>query len=162
MSFQIRPYVKDKDEEAWAYIRAKTWQTAYEGLLPPEVLEQVDIEQSLRILAQIPYEIIMAYDGDSPAGYIVFTEQSPINSAEAEILSLNVLMEYENQGIGTALIQEALSHHQTRKFRLEVLANDVAGISFFQKQGFVLSGNKRMIPFLPTYQLEVVEMKQKS
>ncbi|OPZ36110.1 MAG: Acetyltransferase (GNAT) family protein [Tenericutes bacterium ADurb.BinA155] len=161
MSFQIRPYVKDKDEEAWAYIRAKTWQTAYEGLLPPAVLEQVDIEQSLRILDHIPYEIIMAYDGDSPAGYIVFTEQSTTDPSKAEILSLNVLMEYENQGIGTALCLEALSHHQTRKFRLEVLEGDTAGISFFQKQGFVLTGNKRIIPFLPTYALEVLEMTQK-
>jgi ribosomal protein S18 acetylase RimI-like enzyme len=111
MAFQIRPYVKDKDEEAWAYIRAKTWQTAYEDLLPRSVLDQVDIEQSLKILESIPYEIVMAYDGDSPAGYIVFAEQSPTDPSKGEIFSLNVLMEYEGQGIGSALLKEAIQRH---------------------------------------------------
>ena len=161
MAFQIRPYVKDKDEEAWAYIRAKTWQTAYENLLPRSVLDQVDIEQSLKILESIPYEIVMAYDGDSPAGYIVFAEQSPTDPSKGEIFSLNVLMEYEGQGIGSALLKEAIQRHPTRQFRLEVLEGDRAATSFFQAHGFRCSGLSRPLPFLPNVTIPVVEMIQK-
>ena len=65
---------------------------------------------------------------------------------EAEILSLAVHPDNRRKGIGTALVQDAISHCESAHISdlfLEVAAGNTAAISLYESNGFAPTGRRK-------------------
>ena len=86
-------------------------------------------------------EIYGAFIGDKEAGLIQF-EYQPHNKS-IRIWDIDVWLEFQNQGIGKALMEKCISRAResgARRIVLEVQSSNLKAISFYKKIGFELIG----------------------
>ena len=105
------------DAEALATISVRTWQRAYQGLLPQEYLDSLDVAANHR-----SWQRRLGHD-EHPAGTLVFEQDtgevtgfihvSPSRDADApaaaEVTAIYVAPEQWGRGRGRALMQAGLS-----------------------------------------------------
>lgn len=89
--------------------------------------------------------VAIAYDGDTPVGYILaFLQQMPDNpfvysAPNFHIDQMSVEMEYEGQGVGRLLLEAALDTargHGALTVSLGVAAFNERAIAFYERHGF--------------------------
>lgn len=97
-------------------------------------------------LAQENTHIIIAYDEEKPIGYALLmrpnNSQSPFTQDDIKVVILDqmaVIESYQNQGVGTLIIQEIIRFCQQKKIdmlRLTVWSDNSAAKKLYQKMGF--------------------------
>lgn len=89
-----------------------------------------------------PYAyFLVALDNDKIVGYISSTLEEM-----GEILNFFVIKEYQNIGIGSALLNEVIEQSRIKKVKsiyLEVNENNLNAIALYKKFGFVLSHKRK-------------------
>lgn len=145
----IRPAIPD-DALAVAQVHVRSWQAAYQGLLPAEYLDSLRPEDRAarydfsHVDAQKPYTIVAEVEGDI-RGFAT-TMPSQDLPGYAELCALYLSPSFWGRGIGIALIEAARARMLEQGFRsaaLWLLKGNVRGESFYRRDGWVPDGTRK-------------------
>jgi GNAT superfamily N-acetyltransferase len=142
----------DADARATAALIVRSWRDAYRDLLPQEVLDALDVDDRERGLRKL-----IAADG-TPVLVAADTEAGPVTGVAAlsipsrdqdatantgEVVAIYVEPERTRQGIGAALLAEALTslrRADCTEATLWVLAGNHPALAFYAGHGFAPDG----------------------
>jgi ribosomal protein S18 acetylase RimI-like enzyme len=140
-----------EDAETIASIHVRSWQTAYEGIVPAQFLAALSIQDRAnmwRIVISEHHGIVLL--ATSPHGEVGFISFGPSRDEDgkkkAEIYAIYVLPQFWHQGIGQELLDEAewrLEGQHFVAFTLWVLEKNVQARRFYEARGFRLDGNRK-------------------
>lgn len=136
---EMRPdEIKEK-----ARIHALTWQETYHDLLPASSNSRVTPEFAEEVTRTIDLDQLVAYVDDKMVGYAStsFSCRPAFKRDCAEIGHLYVLKEYQGLGIGTYLIEAIKDLYPGRDLALGCLVTNYSAQAFYQKMGFINTGN---------------------
>lgn len=165
---EIRQATTD-DIPAIAALHIAGWKGAYGGIVDQAYLDSLSVEKRIADwtgwLAAGESDVFIAYDGETPSGFVVTGRtktpppgSSPIRpSHSGEIYALYLAPDYWRRGIGTALIKHAARNLKDKKHSticLWVLDANARAKSFYEKMGGQRLGGK-MIEIGPSTLKEV-------
>jgi RimJ/RimL family protein N-acetyltransferase len=152
-----------KDAEAIGAIRVAAWRAAYQKFMPEDFLTGLNPEQNLaelkeRLLVQSPdFNLTVAEEqGKVVAFSIVGKPRYKTTAGTIELWALNVLPEYWRVGIGSSLVERAVSYSCFAGFRrieLWCIEGNTPAQKAYEKLGFSLSGQSRSSSQLTGYTL---------
>ncbi len=139
----IRPAVED-DAMGIAACHVATWKTAYRGLLPDPMLDEMRAEDReprwSRTLADPLSAVFVAVSGDEVVGFLAVTQCREDGAGQTgELDAIYVQEAYASQGIGGAFIEHADSWMREQGFVksiLWVLPSNVRAIAFYERHGW--------------------------
>ena len=138
--FFIRKAVQ-KDFSDIAKVHVYSWHDTYLDLLPISYTDEMNnlakkTAMWEHILHQPEVEVWVAQDGNTIAGFIGYYSQNNLY----EITTLYILPTYQQQGMGSALMQASLQEitdsNAEARFHLWVLETNTNAINFYKKHGF--------------------------
>lgn len=150
---QIR-YASILDAAIIAQIHTSSWQAAYSGIVPDEILIGLDpVKRSQKLKIQInefPESYGIVYKGEDPAGFICFGPSRDQDRLErdGEIYAIYLHPKFYHQGIGTQLIlwgEIELSKKGFQRIFIWVLEKNINAINFYQKNNYVFDGTIKEI-----------------
>lgn len=147
------------DADAIARVQAATWQAAYLGMLPREILAAFGQAQGgafwERVLVKAPTEAVMVAELEHQV--LGFVSAGPIRQRipgyDGEFYALYVLPEAQGCGIGTALIAHAGRAFVRRRWvsaAVWVLEDNDLGRSFYEGLGGLLLGVAKTLAYRGT------------
>ena len=86
--------------------------------------------------------VYLVAETDEIGGY---ASAAPTANEEAQLYAIYVDPDHWNEGLGTALldaVRDRLSDHGIRRLRVEVLAENTVGVSFYESRGFERTGER--------------------
>lgn len=134
-----------EDAHAIAEVHVRSWQHAYQGLLPEQFLATLSVEQRefwwRETLARGSPQVLVARDAEGACGFVCFgaSRDEDASPATAEIWAIYLLRRVWSRGVGQRLWQQALERLQAegaRRVTLWVLADNEQAIRFYQREGF--------------------------
>ncbi|SDY51727.1 L-amino acid N-acyltransferase YncA [Micromonospora pattaloongensis] len=147
---------RPEDAAAVADVHVRTWQTAYAGLMPPEVLGRLNPAAWAQRRRDVgtadpdhPFVTLVAAEADAVLGFATVgpyrNNQDPddLDGAHGELLSMYVDPLRWGEGVGRALMAAVLaetSDRAWRQLRLWVLAGNTRGRRFFERAGLAPDG----------------------
>jgi GNAT superfamily N-acetyltransferase len=144
----IRP-ARLGDSEAIGQIQVRSWQAAYQGILPASYLAGMgpdQVAQTVR-LALMDHRMLylIAESGHLPVGYIAAgPSRKPDPIYPAELYELYLLPEMLRRGIGTQLLADTarrLYDKQLYSLKVWVLSRN-PNRGFYEKRGGIYLGSK--------------------
>lgn len=127
--------------EDFGYVIYTAWGEAYKGLMPDSVLEGRSSERWTQRAKENPENKYIAFADGKAVGVIGFLPQARdfvTNRESGEIVALYVLKEYQKNGIGKALLNEALNDIARKMLRFLCLKETTTQQAFTEKWVFVL------------------------
>lgn len=129
------------DAQALSHLLAKVWRVTYQGIFPQNFLDNIQedgwtvgFQQSLD---NPDVQIFVAEKGKQLVGMIAFGKgRNPELNIEHEIYALNVLPEFQQQKIGSTLMQLALAKMSDKPVYLKVAVENELAQRFYLKHGF--------------------------
>ena len=142
------------DIEQIAKIHVETWQDAYKDLMPAELLDSLAIDQKIKLwksLLSSDNEDTIAFVATEGESIIGFTSIGKSRDPEAteeigEIYTIYVDHNHYRKGAGKLLldaVQEKLIQLGFSKATLWVLETNTQGRSFYEKNGWQLTEEKK-------------------
>lgn len=131
--------------EDFGYVIYTAWGEAYKGLMPDSVLEGRSSERWTQRAKENPENKYIAFADGKAVGVIGFLPQARdfvTNRESGEIVALYVLKEYQKNGIGKALLNEALNDIGEKNVTLFMLKGNDNAASFYRKMGFCFTGKE--------------------
>lgn len=156
MEYTVR-FARQEDADAIAHVRITTWKIAYQGLIPQEILDQLDVSaDSLRWherLANLPVDrrLFVAETDEKPGSskVIGFTACGPNRDADpeykAELYALYVLPDYQGAGVGKKLVYCAVEWLRAQGYErmlIYVLRDNQPARKFYEALGGVIAREK--------------------
>jgi ribosomal protein S18 acetylase RimI-like enzyme len=140
-----------EDAEAIATINVRTWQSAYEGIMPAQYLASLSIQERAnswrRVVSEQRDTVLLAATPYREVGFIYFGPSRDKDAKEkAEIYAVYVLPEFWNQGIGRELLDEAERRIKDNHFialTLWVLEKNTLARRFYEARGFRLDTSRK-------------------
>ena len=124
----------------------QTWREAYDDLLPAEFQETMTLERCRFFSQKYPENTLIAMDGMKAVGFISYGNFRDVAIQAGEIIALYVLKDYYGKGIAQKLMKEALTTlEQFSEIFLWVLKENKRAIAFYQKMGFTLDGQEKIL-----------------
>ena len=132
-----------------ASVHIASWQAAYQGLIPDEVLANLDYGTRKSMwftsLQRNPRETLVAVDGEEIIGIANFGCYRDNKDAlsTGEIRAIYLLEQYWRKGVGSALLKravEAMAASGYINLVLWVLNTNARAIAFYEKHYFALDG----------------------
>jgi Acetyltransferases len=155
------------DAAAIAHILVKSWQVAYRGVIPDELLDNISVKQRAdgwRQHLNTSGEAYLLRSSGVAIGLIEisdFRDAIPEFSGWGEIPVIYLLPEYFGLGLGGGLMQFALALLAQRgreNVGIWVLEKNTRAIDFYQKHGFVRSEHSKV--HKPTGLVEILLLRQ--
>jgi ribosomal protein S18 acetylase RimI-like enzyme len=127
------------DIEALRQLLRTCWLDTYTGLLPDSAIRTaITVWQSRDSILRgmnAPQSFYAGYIEDGKL--LGMVSAGKINDNTAKVFQLYVLPNHQRKGIGSKLMDVAVSHFdKVRKIILEVEESNTKGISFYEKYGF--------------------------
>jgi ribosomal protein S18 acetylase RimI-like enzyme len=140
-----------EDAETIAAIHVRTWQTAYEGIVPAQFLAALSIQERANMWRIVISEhhgfVLLAASPHGEVGFISFGPSRVEDGREkAEIYAIYVLPQFWHQGIGRELLDEAERRLEGQHFvaiTLWVLEKNAQARQFYVARGFRLDASRR-------------------
>lgn len=140
-----------EDAETIATIHVRTWQTAYEGIVPAVYLSSLSIQERAdlwrRVVSEQRGTVLLALAQHAEVGFISFgPSRDKDGNGKAEIYAIYVLPAFWNQGIGRELLEEGERGVEDNKFTaitLWVLEKNALARRFYDSRGFRLDGGQK-------------------
>ena len=168
-SYSVRPAVP-RDAKAIAEIHVATWQAAYQGLIPDDVLKAMTYEKRLAYWKEaIEYsdpQLMVATDGDTVIGFVGFdrSRDPGTKSSVGEIWAMYVTPAHWRKGAGLVLwdgARDGLKEEGCTQVTLWVLLANGRALQFYEQA----AGFKREMPSLRTtayggVKLEEIRLKR--
>lgn len=134
-----------EDSESIAAVHVRSWQAAYAGILKPEFLAQLSVQQRAErwrdILQKAESQTLVARSESGVVGFVNLgrCRDEGASSDQGEIWALYAQPEVWGQGVGRALLQRAI--HELRALGLStvslwVLSRNQRGVRFYEACGF--------------------------
>jgi GNAT superfamily N-acetyltransferase len=144
------------DAAAIAAVQLRTWRVACAGILPADVLDQIDessVAQQWRDSTVHPpsprHRVIVAAEGSDVVGVAATAPAGDLDSAallEGELVTLLVDADHGRRGHGSRLLAAAVDQLQDAGFQRAqtwVLDADDALVGFLTGAGWAADGNRR-------------------
>lgn len=144
MKFEIKKMTSDYAED-FGYVIYTAWGETYRGLMPDSILNGRSLVRWEKRARENPDNKYIAFENGIAVGVVGFLPQARdfvTDKNSGEIVALYVLKEYQNQGIGKALINQALNDIEKSKVTLFVLKGNENAIEFYKHIGFVFTGKE--------------------
>ena len=128
---------REEDVMQIAEILVEDWQTAYRGIIDDDYLDSLSAEQRYQIEIKRYQKFTVAVDGHEVLGY-AWNEMTDDEAADCEIIALYVRYTKRKNGIGRALMQNAIeTFKQAGKKRMIIwcLKENVESRQFYEKMG---------------------------
>jgi N-acetylglutamate synthase-like GNAT family acetyltransferase len=146
----IRP-VKESDIPAVAKVHVESWKVAFKGILSENFLEQLKAERFEKVWGDLLKRSnrlnLLIEEHKNVIGFISFEiSAEEKKSTEGEIIALYIDYLSWRHGAGTSLIEQAKIHMKKNGFEtafLWTMAHNAISRSFFDKTGFILTGEQR-------------------
>ena len=144
-SIQIRPLCEDDDLLAISRIYALSWKAAYRGILPDAYLDTLREDRWAPFLKD-PKDIrslVMIKDTQFIGTASVCPARDPKMAGWGELVSIYLLPEHYDKGLGKPLLEAALAELERMGFKdiyLWVLRDNSRARRFYEKNGFADSG----------------------
>lgn len=151
----IRPATA-RDAEKIASVHVRSWQSAYQGLIPQSYLDQLNVEQRktfweqyLRNTTGNREGCVVAEEDETIIGFANFVPSRDEDSdpkTTAELASIYLLAERWNQGFGRALFQRVDELWRLAEFQeatLWVLNSNKRAINFYERLGWFVDGKEK-------------------
>ena len=91
--------------------------------------------------------MLLAVDGDEIAGIVTISSSHKIKGRHDGILGIVVAQKYQNQGIGTDLIKQAVAWSRgngiTTRLSLDTRADNISAVNLYLKFGFEFEGCRK-------------------
>lgn len=140
---------KITDAAALAKILCDSWRSAYKSILTPEELERnTDLEARTTMFEKIQQSgngnIMLAYSNGNPCGMVSFGKSRNAELSDcAEIVAIYAAENYWGKGIGSQLMEIALSEIKKQGYKSVLLWTFEANARarrFYEKHGFAPDG----------------------
>jgi RimJ/RimL family protein N-acetyltransferase len=141
------------DAKGIAEIHVRSWQTAYDGIIPDIVLTRLSIDErefvwKKRLMAEQPSLTLVLIVESTLAGW---ASVGPARDADCDPISISELYgiylapEFWRSGFGTHLYQaiEKRTIDETREMIVWVLDENNRGRRFYEASGFILEPTQR-------------------
>lgn len=148
-------YANIEDVEAMALIHSKSFQQAFKGIIPDDVLKEKFSYERLRDhlhqgLKEGTIASCIVFEDDIPVGMQAFIKDTAEGRSDSEIDigTICLLPEYWGKHIGSEFIVwglEALKSKGYTKVALWVVEENLRARSFYEKVGFQHDGEIRII-----------------
>lgn len=148
MENQLVRRAQAADAAAIGAVHYRAWMETYTGLLSPAYLARMSAERSTEIFRREGCrQMFVAVVGDEIVGFCGYGagRGSGIPETCGEIYGIYVLRAYQNRHLGKQLLERAKAALREMGFSeacLWVLAENERAIRFYEKNGFVLDGEK--------------------
>ena len=145
MDIVIKPMETEEEIRGKAYVHWKSWQESYCGIVDDGYLDRMTVSRCEEMASRYPENTLVAKDGERVVG---FACAGAVNGEidAGEVYALYVLEEYQHQGIGYALMREALSLLKgCRVVYLWALKENAKALRFYERVGFRLDGTEKEI-----------------
>lgn len=144
---RIRKATPD-DAPRIAEIHVRSWQAAYEALLPPEFLRSLDLqrrETMWRLFLEKGETLFVTEDDDSQiVGFLHLGAPRDEDLEDAiELFAIYLQPEHYGTGLGSVFWKTVESQLPGKQVYLWVLAQNRLGIAFYEKNGFLPDGRKK-------------------
>ena len=143
MDIFIKPMETEDEIRGKAYVHWKSWQESYRGIVDQGYLDRMTVSRCEEMASRYPENTLVAKDG---ARVIGFACAGAVNGEidAGEVYALYVLEEYQHQGIGYALMREALSLLKgCRVVYLWAFKENAKAIRFYERVGFRQDGTEK-------------------
>ncbi|MEM7119489.1 MAG: GNAT family N-acetyltransferase [Chloroflexota bacterium] len=174
----IQPFIirhpTSADAQDLAEIHVRSWQAAYRGLLPDELLNNLSVAQRLpfwtRTVEQNPTSVLVGVEGGENGRLVGFVSFGPSRDEDAnpdtsaEIYAIYLLAESWGHGYGAKLWQAALARLQTESYQdvmLWVLKGNDRAIRFYQAAGFATDGGAKTENYRDIAELHELRYRRK-
>jgi ribosomal protein S18 acetylase RimI-like enzyme len=163
-SYSVRP-AAPRDAKAIADIHVATWQAAYQGLMPDDVLKAMTVEKRMAYWKEaIEYsdpQILVATENDKVIGFVAFdrSRDPGTKSSVGEIWALYVAPAHWRKGAGLALwdgARDGLREEGCTQVTLWVLLANERALEFYEHA----AGFKRDMPSLRTTAFGTVRLEE--
>lgn len=154
MGIYIR-YAQKDDAGTIALINSKSFQQAFQGIIPDDFLKEKFSYEKLKErlnneLNEGTATSCIMYKDDIPVGMLTFAkdDHKERDSSEIDIWRIYLLPEYWGQNLGIELIHwstAALNGKGYKKVALWVVEENVRARKFYEKVGFIHEGEIRII-----------------
>jgi len=138
---EIRHYRDGDNLRDISRIYARSWKSAYRGIVPQEYLDALPEDRWAPLMEKEKRQLLLAADGDTLIGASTWGPARDGAYADwSEIVSIYLLPEYFRQGVGTALFRAAEAELVARghdRIYLWVLEDNMPARRFYEKTGLV-------------------------
>ena len=145
--FLIKPMESEEEIRGKAYVHWKSWQESYQGIVDPTYLSRLTLEKCEEIAFRYPENILIAKDGERVVGFSAagaYRSPDGSDAEEGEVYALYVRKDYQNRGIGRALMRESLAQlSRCKVFHIWVLKENRHAIHFYRRVGFRPDGEEK-------------------
>lgn len=132
-----------------SHIYARSWKVAYKGIVPQKYLDDLSVEHWTSFFENSPFQnFLLKDDGVFVATLSIVQARDGKYHGYGEIVSIYVLPEYFNKGYGKFLFKQMIEKLQSmglNKICLWVLEENLNARRFYEKNGFVPNGDKKVI-----------------
>ncbi len=137
------------DASPIAHAQVRSWQAAYQGMLPPDYLAALSVARRAALwrefIARGSPELLVAKDGECVVGFVAFgrCRDEDAVAAQAEIWAIYVVPSHWSQGVGAALWSAARRRLEEQGYEtvsLWVLTGNDRAIRFYSGVGFEPQG----------------------
>ena len=121
------------------YVHYAVWQETYRGLVPEPYLDELTLAWCVQAAETYPIPTLVAVEDEKIVGFICYVSQAREfvqRENTSEIAALYVLRAWRGRGIGSRLLDAALSRLPHAKVALFVLHGNTHAMSFYKKKGF--------------------------
>ena len=146
MVITIKVMETPEEIEGKSFVHWQTWREAYDDLLPAKFQETMTLERCRFFSQKYPENTLIAMDGMKVVGFISYGNFRNETIQAGEIIALYVLKDYYGKGIAQKLMKEALSTlDRFSEIFLWVLKENKRAIAFYQKMGFTVDGQEKIL-----------------
>lgn len=146
----------EADAAAVGRIHVESWNVAYRGIMPDDVIAQTDLAYRTRFWAERIADpnwpvFVIEEHGECVAFCQMVPSRDPDDDPDrvGHITSIHVLPHLRSHGHGRALMDHVLAEFRQRGFHeltLWVLEQNRPARNFYQRYGFELDGGARCYP----------------
>lgn len=144
MNFEIKEMTAEY-VQGFGYVLYTAWEETYRGLIADNILNERSIEKCVSIAQNnSDNKLVAVCDGKvvGLVGYGINARNFVSDKNSGEIVALYVLKNYQNRGIGKALLLKAIERIGNKSIVLFVLKGNGNAINFYKHMGFEFTGHK--------------------
>lgn len=146
MKIIIKTMETPEEIEGKSLVHWQTWREAYDDLLPADFQETMTLEKCRFFSQKYPENTLIAMDGKKVVGFISYGNFRDETIQAGEIIALYVLKDYYGKGVSKQLMHAAfVALDQFSEIYLWVLKENKRAIAFYQKMGFTLDGQEKIL-----------------
>lgn len=148
MVITIKAMETAEEIESKSFVHWQTWREAYDEILPAEFQEQMTLDKCRFYSQKYPENTLIALDDAKVVGFVSYGDFRDPATIAGEIFALYVLKDYYGKGVGQQLMQTAFAAlDDYQEIILWVLEDNKRAIAFYEKMGFILDGEEKIVEF---------------